>query len=175
MKVGERIANRRKELNMTQEELARRIGVCGKSAVCHVETTKNNLTISTLEKYAKALDTTVLYLLGSEEDNQNVNTIGGRIRQRRNELGMSMADLAKRTGYKDHSAINKIETNQVNLSVDAVERFAYALYCSPVWLAGWSDKSPSKPLEKDNYVKVVVKGEIKQNEVIPVKLVLKEG
>lgn len=37
--------------------------------------------------------------------------IGDRIKSRREELGMSREELAKKVGYKSRSSVNKIETD----------------------------------------------------------------
>lgn len=65
--IGERIRIRRQELGMTQEELARRMGYKSKSTVNKVESGKNDVNQSTAVKYAMALNTTVAYLMGWEE------------------------------------------------------------------------------------------------------------
>ena len=66
--VGKRIAERRKELNMTQDELAKRLGYTSRSTVYKVETGINDLTPSKLEAYAKALGTTPSYLMGWDDE-----------------------------------------------------------------------------------------------------------
>ena len=66
MTIGEKIAKRRRELGMTQEELAEKIGVRGKSSVCRIETSGDNLTVTTLRKYAKALGLSATSLLNEE-------------------------------------------------------------------------------------------------------------
>lgn len=64
MTVGERIRQRRLELNLTQEELAKRLNYKGKSAVCRVEKEENNITTDRIRKFAKALDCEPAYLMG---------------------------------------------------------------------------------------------------------------
>nr|WP_297703741.1 helix-turn-helix transcriptional regulator [uncultured Butyrivibrio sp.] len=63
MTVGERIKKRRLELGLTQEELAKRLGY-GKSAVCRLEKSANNITTDRISKCATALETTPAYLMG---------------------------------------------------------------------------------------------------------------
>lgn len=65
-------------------------------------------------------------------------TIGERIRQRRIELNMTQDELAKRTGYKSRSSINKLE-NARALPSRKIEKMAYALECTPSFLMGWTD------------------------------------
>jgi transcriptional regulator with XRE-family HTH domain len=69
-------------------------------------------------------------------------TIGERIRQRREAIGMSQDELAKRMGYKDRSSVSKIEKgNDDNIYLDTIQRTADILNCSPLYLMGWQDES----------------------------------
>lgn len=65
-------------------------------------------------------------------------TVGERIRQKRIELNMSQDELAKKTGYKSRSSIQKIECAR-NLPLSKVEVMARALDCSPSVLMGWDE------------------------------------
>lgn len=67
MRIGDRIRQRRKELGMSAEELAERIGK-DRATVYRYETGDiENLPISIIEPIAKALFTTPAYLMGWEE------------------------------------------------------------------------------------------------------------
>lgn len=57
--------------------------------------------------------------------------IGILIRNRREELGMTQDELAKRTGYKSRSSINKIEKCGNDLPRAKIRVFAQALGLSP--------------------------------------------
>ena len=67
MTVGERIAARRKELNMTQEELAKKLGYKSKSSINKIELQWAKVPLSKLEKVAAALDCDPEYLMGWDE------------------------------------------------------------------------------------------------------------
>jgi transcriptional regulator with XRE-family HTH domain len=56
--------------------------------------------------------------------------VGARIRIIREALGMSQAELAKRTGMQRASLAN-LETGRQRLLLDGVERYAAALGTSP--------------------------------------------
>ncbi len=72
MTIGQRIRERRIELNMTQEELAKRMGYTSKSTVCKVETdTKENITTDRLERFAVVLKTNISYLMGWSEEKED--------------------------------------------------------------------------------------------------------
>ena len=67
MTVGDRIRERRKELNLTQAELGKKLG-WGKSAVCRVENEGNNITTDRITKIANALEVSPSYLMGWDEE-----------------------------------------------------------------------------------------------------------
>lgn len=64
MTVGERIAARRKELKMTQEELAAKLGYKSRSSINKIELSWSKVPLSKLEKVAAALDCDAAYLMG---------------------------------------------------------------------------------------------------------------
>ena len=64
MTIGQRIKQRRLELGLTQEELARRMGNSSRASVCTVERDKEDLTIERIKKYAEALECEPGYLTG---------------------------------------------------------------------------------------------------------------
>lgn len=66
MTVADRIKARREELNMTQEELALSLGLKGKSSVCKIESSGDNISTKSIKKYAKALNVSIAYLMGWE-------------------------------------------------------------------------------------------------------------
>ena len=61
------------------------------------------------------------------------------IKKRRNELGLTQSELAKRMGYADKSMIAKIEKGQVDLQQSKIVAFAEALGTTPAYLMGWTD------------------------------------
>ena len=68
MTVGERIAARRKELNMTQDELARKLGYKSRSSINKIEMEWANVPLSKLERVAAALECEAAYLMGWDEE-----------------------------------------------------------------------------------------------------------
>lgn len=67
MTIGKRIRRRRKELGMTQGELAAKMGYSDRSAICMVETDRRDITWENVCKYAKALNCTPSYLMKWED------------------------------------------------------------------------------------------------------------
>ena len=77
-----------------------------------------------------------------------MSTIGSRIRNRREELGLSQDELGKRLGYKPRSSINKIELDQRNLTQSKIKAIAEALETTPAYIMGWDE--PDQKLDKEN-------------------------
>jgi len=67
MNIGQRIAERRKQLNMTQEELAHKMGYKSKSSINKIELGINDVPQKKIVQFAKELDTTVNYLMDWDE------------------------------------------------------------------------------------------------------------
>ena len=65
--------------------------------------------------------------------------IGKRIKARREELGMTQAELAKRLGYKSKTTIAKIESGVNDIVQSKVVSFAEALNTTPAYLMGWEE------------------------------------
>lgn len=72
-------------------------------------------------------------------------TIGQKIKQRREALGLTQEELAKKVGYASRSSINKIELSR-DLPLSKVSKMATALETSPSFLMGWTDNpDPNYP------------------------------
>lgn len=69
--------------------------------------------------------------------------IGERIRNRREELGLTQEELAKKLGYKSRSSVNKVETSR-ELSNKKVRLYADALDTTPAYLMGWTSEEKDK-------------------------------
>lgn len=68
MTIYDRIRIRREALNMTQEELAAKMGYKSRSSVNKIEKGENDIPQSKVVAFAKALDTTPSYLMGWTDD-----------------------------------------------------------------------------------------------------------
>lgn len=77
--------------------------------------------------------------------------VGDRIRERREELGMTQTDLAKRLGYKSRSTIAKIESNVNSLTMPMVVEFAKVLMVEPSYLMGWEDEEGVRTSGQDTW------------------------
>lgn len=71
-------------------------------------------------------------------------SVGNRIKNRREELGLTMDDVAKRIGTA-RQTVFKYENEIVKkIPYDKVELLAEVLHVSPGYLFGWEGKSPDK-------------------------------
>ena len=68
MSVGNQIRKRRKQLKITQDELAKLTGYGDKTAISKIELGQRDLTQSKIVLFANALQTTPAYLLGLTEE-----------------------------------------------------------------------------------------------------------
>lgn len=66
-----------------------------------------------------------------------------RIKHRREELGMSQDELAKKLGYKSRSTIAKIEKGENDITQSKISAFAKALNTTPSYLMGWDSDTPA--------------------------------
>lgn len=64
MELYERIKARREQLNMSQEELAKKLGYKSRSTIAKIESGENDITQSKIIAFAKALDVQPGYLMG---------------------------------------------------------------------------------------------------------------
>lgn len=67
MTIGERIKQRRTELGMSQDELAKKIGYSSRSSINKIELDVQQLRQSKIMDIANALNTTTAYIMGWEE------------------------------------------------------------------------------------------------------------
>lgn len=74
--------------------------------------------------------------------------IGDRIKKRREELGMSQEELAKKVGYKSRSSVNKIEIDGRGLPQNKIVIFAKALDTTPSYLMGWEESEDPRIVER---------------------------
>lgn len=67
MTVADRIRLKREELNLSQDELAKKIGCKDKSTISKIEKSGNNITMKNIQRIADALEVTSQYLMGWED------------------------------------------------------------------------------------------------------------
>lgn len=81
MKLYENIKARRKELGMTQAQLAKKLGYSDRSAIAHIESGKVDLPQSKIVLFADALSTSAGDLMGEveKECNPQVERIAAKL------------------------------------------------------------------------------------------------
>lgn len=88
-------------------------------------------------------------------------TIGQRVKLRREELGLSQEELAKRIGYKSKTSINKIELDFRNLTQSKIKAIADALDTTPSYIMGWDEEAEeakkAAPIEEDSLNAEIIK------------------
>ncbi len=67
IKIGDKIYQRRTELNMSQEELALKVGYKDRSSIARIESGERDLRQKQVPVFAQALKTTAAWLIGCEE------------------------------------------------------------------------------------------------------------
>lgn len=80
-KVGDRIKLRREALNITQEELARRMGYKSKSSINKVELGVTDIPLKKVSMIARLLETTEAYLMGWVDDPKPPYTLPPQIQR----------------------------------------------------------------------------------------------
>jgi len=80
--------------------------------------------------------------------------IGKGIKKRREQLGMTQEELAKKLGFVDRSSISKIETGKNDISQSQLVEFANALQTT------WSDLMMGGEISNIQYVTIDVFGSI---------------
>ena len=69
------IRRRREELGMTQDELAQLVGYKSRSSVNKIEMGENDIPLSKIVEFAKALHTTPSRLMGWEDENETADVV----------------------------------------------------------------------------------------------------
>lgn len=147
---GERLKEIRKKQGYTLERLAElynntyQAGL-NKGTLSKYENNKQEPMISVVDNLATILNVPTDYLLGRTNSLISHVTIGGRIKQRRLELGLSVDELATILN-KNIATIYRYENEGIEeLPTTVVESLAKVLNTTPAYLMGWEEN-----LTKDN-------------------------
>lgn len=81
--------------------------------------------------------------------------IGQRIKQVREALGMTQAELARRMGYSARSTINRIENGSQAFPMKKLDKFAQVLDVTPAYLAGFTQEDIPDGLNKELFLNYV--------------------
>lgn len=77
--VGTRIKARRKELQLSQRELAEKMGYQNHSTITRIEAGKVDLPQSRISQFAEVLDTTPAHLLGWDAEPEDLGAMAAQV------------------------------------------------------------------------------------------------
>jgi transcriptional regulator with XRE-family HTH domain len=86
----------------------------------------------------------ILFIKGGEL----VSDLYKRIKERREELGMTQDELAQAMGYTSRSSIAKIESGSIDIPQSKISGFAEVLKTTVAWLMGWDKKNQFEVSDK---------------------------
>lgn len=73
--LGQRIKKKRLELNLSQEQLATKLGYKSRSSINKIELGLNDISQSKVSEFANALGVSVAYLMGWDDNEGNTITL----------------------------------------------------------------------------------------------------
>ena len=158
MDIGENIKLRRKELNMSADDLAQCVGKDRSTIFRYENGDIDNMSIALLQSIAEALDVSINYLLGLEENKKSTisddivkkSQLGEKIKKARKAKGLTQDDLGNMLGLKK-SAIAKYECGRViNLKQETIKKLCEVLELSPTDLILDCEDSNKKEDENNN-------------------------
>ncbi len=121
--IGKIICARRKELGMTQEELAKKLGYKSKSTINKIENGTNDIPQSKVVKFAEVLETTIADLMGWKNpeniENMKIELFGKEGAAEVNELATILKRINKDEGFRNLMInINKLNPDELeNITV----------------------------------------------------------
>lgn len=84
-----------------------------------------------------------------------MESIGERIKKRREELNMTQAEVARLLGYKSTASITKMELGKRGLPQNKIIELAKILQTTPEYLIGWSEHQPTKVPSQNTKIKII--------------------
>lgn len=117
VKMGKRIEFRRKQLGMNQTELANKLGYKHKTSISKIEKGINEVSQSMIPEIAKALDTTIGYVMGWDQQETSSYHLSAEEREivnlyrKMNDDGKAKIleyakDIAENSRYRDVTALS---------------------------------------------------------------------
>ena len=124
MNVGERIRERRKELNISVDELATRLNKNRTTVYRYEKGDIENLPIDVLDPLAKALETTPAYLMGwDNKPNKDAVTIGELLRMMRTRRNMTIKEYSQEIGISADD-LSKYESGEKCIPISVINTIA---------------------------------------------------
>lgn len=135
MEIKDVLKSRRIELNLTMKQLADLVGVSEGTISRWESGDIANMRRDKIGALANALQISPTVIMEMEDASMVMN-IGNRVKARREELGLTQAQLAQLTGYTEKTSISKIESGASTIPVTKINRFARVLEVTEGYLMG---------------------------------------
>lgn len=120
MVLSERIKKRRKELGLSQGELAQLLGYKSRSSINKIEKGINDISQSQIKRFANALNTTPAFLMGWEDNANTGIPILGSV-----PAGIPIEAVQDIIGYEELSPKYKNNDNYFALQIKGDSMFPY--------------------------------------------------
>ena len=127
MTIGERVKFRRKQLGLTQEELAKRLGNSSRASICTVEKDREDLTTTRIAKLAQALETSPAFLMGwvDNPDPNYIETKTGKIEVLSNKSKEEDKEILLKQINEALDA-SGLDLNKIERSIDFLAQYEQA-------------------------------------------------
>ena len=130
MNVGEKIKQRRLELGLSQDELAKKVGYKSRSSINKIELSRD-LPLRKVEVMAKALETTPAYLMGwasadyvlSDEENLLIETVNDVNSSFEERMALYTIMLKETLNRQLLDAAEGCTDNQKKVAIDMLNKF----------------------------------------------------
>lgn len=124
MNVGKRIQTRRKELNISIDELAKRLNKNRTTVYRYEKGDIENLPLDALKPLAEILQTSPAYLMGWEDKpNEDIATVGDLIRLIRLQQNMTVEEYAKEIGVNSDK-LRMYESGEKYIPISTINMIA---------------------------------------------------
>ena len=131
MNVGERIKARRKELNLSVDELAKRLNKNRTTIYRYEKGDIENLPIDALKPLAEILETSPAYLMGWEDEpNEDAATVSDFVKLIRTQRNMSIEDFSKEIGISPEK-LREYESREKYIPISVINTIADYYRLSP--------------------------------------------
>ncbi|MCC0707020.1 MULTISPECIES: helix-turn-helix domain-containing protein [unclassified Clostridioides] len=155
--VSKRIKNGLELRNMTQSDLVKKSGI-PKSALSSYISGKYKPKQDNIYKIAKALNVNEAWLMGCDveiertEDLNKNKDIGKRIKDARENIGLTLKDVADRVGVAT-STIQRYEKGEISqLKLPVLESIAKALTVNSIWITKGIENKSIEPSNEHSYL-----------------------